>query len=132
MKKLALTNLIVLIAIKSVSACEFPPGKEPVSVFDGRETYFWIMFIGAFVLFVPVVIFYFLRNRRGLWTVIMSLTTLGLFIPAILAAAFVEGMCSNGVLPAAVILAEFFLMMILFIFQLNSWISQRKTVIKLR
>jgi len=132
MKKLALINLIVLIAIKSISACEFPHGKEPVSVFDGREIYFWAMFIGSFLLFVPVVALYYLRKRRGLATILLSIITLLVFIPALIAASFINGMCSDGALIAAVILGDFFVMSLLFTIQLSSWISERKTNLKLR
>jgi hypothetical protein len=131
MKKLALTNLIVLIAIKSVSACSYVPGKAPASVFEGKEIYFWTMFIGSFVLLGPVVILYFLRNRRGLWTVIMSISSLALLFPAIAAAGFLS-ICGTGAPVAAVIIAEFFLMFLLFIYQLYSWISQKKLSINLR
>jgi predicted small secreted protein len=132
MKKTALTNLLLLLAIKSVSACSYAAGYgPPVSVFEGREFYFWAIFIGSFVLFVPIVILYFFRNRRGLWTIIASISSLGLFFPAIFMAAFLS-ICTDGKPLAAVIIAEFFFMSLMFTIQLSSWISQRKTAVKLR
>jgi hypothetical protein len=131
MKKSALTNLIVLIAIKSVSACEFQPGEEPVSVFKGNEIYFWVMFIGSFALLVPIIVLYFQRNHRGLWTIITSIVLLILFLPAIFMAKFAN-MCGDETRVAEVIIAEFFLMSLIFTIQFSSWTSQRKTSIKLR
>lgn len=131
MKKLALTNLMLLIAIKSVSACTYIAGTEIVNVFDGRETYFWVIFIGSFVLLAPIIILYFKRNHRGLWTIITSIVSLILFLPAIFTAAFIN-MCGDGNPVAAVFVAEFFLMSLLFTIQLSSWISQKNTSIKLQ
>lgn len=125
MKKLALTNLIVLIAIKSVSACDYDPRYgPPTNIIQGNENYFWAMFIGSFVLFIPLVIIYFLRKHRGLWTILLSMTSFVLFFPALFFAAFAF-MCSDGTPIAAVIIGEFFWMCLLFTIQLSSWISER-------
>ncbi len=133
MKKLALTNLMLLIAIKFVSACSYAEGYEPpVNVYQKNENYFLAMFFGSFILFVPIVILYFLRKRRGLWTIITSMTSFILFFPAIFITALTVGMCSDGMPFAAVIIVEFFLMCLLFTIQFSLWISQRKTVIKLQ
>lgn len=132
MKKLALTNLIVFLAIKSVSACDYDSRYEPpISVFEGNEIYFWAMFIGSFILYVPIVIIYFLRGRRGLWIIITSMASFMLFFPAYFFAALFF-MCSDGTPIATVIIGEFFMMCLLFTIQLSSWISQRKTSIKLQ
>lgn len=131
MKKLALTNLIVLLAIKSVSACSYPEGYiEPVSVLKGNEYYFWGIFFGSFILLIPIVVLYYRRKRQGLWTIIASILSLVFFIPLLLLTA-VYTMCSNGAGIAAVIIAEFFLMFLLFLYQLISWITQRKMSRKL-
>lgn len=132
MKKLALVNLMVLIAIKSVSACETPPGVVQVSVFDGREIFFWTMFTGAYVLFAPIVAFYFLRKRRGISAILCSALSLILFIPAIGITGFLSGMCNDGSLVAALIIGEFLLMALLLTFQLSSWIKERKAGLKLQ
>lgn len=122
---------MLLLAIKTVCACSFAPGKEPVSVFEGRAVYFWSMFIGSFVLLAPIVVLYYLRNRRGLWTIWTSLTSFALLVPAIAMAGFMS-ICGTGAPVAAVIIAEFFFMSLLFTIQLSSWIRERKTATKLR
>ena len=132
MKRLALVNLIGLTAVKSVSACDTPPGVKLYNVFEGREIFFWTIFIGAYVLFVPIVVFYFLRKRRGISAILCSALSLILFIPAIFLVGIFSGTCSDGTFTAAVIIGEFFFMFLLFTIQLSSWISERKTKLKLR
>jgi len=130
MKKLALTNLLLLLAVKFVSACDYV-GETPPNVFEGRVAYFWAMFILSIVLFALIVAIYFLRKRQGLWTIITSMTSFILFFPVIVITALATT-CSDGSYVALVIIAEFFLMCLLFTFQLSSWISQRKIATKLR
>lgn len=127
MKKLALTNLILLMTVKFVSACDYV-GEKPVSIFEGRVAYFWTMFILSFVLFASIVVIYFLRKRRGLWTIITSMTSFIFFFPAYLIIALVSSTACLGGLPlATLIIAEFLLMCLLFTIQFYSWIKQRKT-----
>ena len=129
MMKLALTNLTLLLAIKSVSACSYAPGYNPPQLdkFDG------IYFLSAFALLVPIVWLYFLRVRKGRWAVIASAASLVLFIPAIFLTALLFAMCGGFVTPVQMLIrAELFLMLLIFTIQLFSWISQRKTAIKLQ
>ena len=132
MKNLALTNLMLLLAIKSVSACSYdidPNNSVKVNTSDGF--YDLILFISAFVLIIPIVILYFVRNRKGRWAIITSSVSLLLFIPAIFLTAFLFGPCGLGPVPF-VIKAELFLMLTILIVQLFSWINQRQSSIKLQ
>ncbi len=122
---------MLLIAIKSVSACSYVSGYEPVNVVQKNENYFLAMFFGSFILFVPIVILYFLRKRRGLWTIITAMTSFILFFSAYFMMALFT-MCSDGTPIAAVIIVEFFLMCLLFTIQFSLWISQKKIAIKLQ
>jgi hypothetical protein len=132
-KKLALTNLVVLIAIKSVSACTYAVDpNNPVRDIEPKVSYDLIFFFSAFVLILPILILFFLRKQKGLWAVIASIVLLLLFIPAIFLTAFVYGICDNNDAVSNVIKAELFLMLLIFTIQLFSWISQRKTSIKLQ
>jgi hypothetical protein len=132
MKKLALTNLMFLMAIKSVSACT--PAGDPNSRFGGSAptgVFDQIFFFASFGLLLPIVILFFLRKRKGLWTIILSILSLVLFIPAI----FIVGMfepCGQGDSTSYVIKGVFFLMLLFFTFQIVLWISQRKTPLELR
>jgi hypothetical protein len=129
MKKLALTNLTLLMAIKSVSACSYAPGFEPPQL----EKVDGIYFLSAFALIVPIVFLYFLRERKGRWAIITSGVSLVLFIPALFFTALIFAMCSGFIVPVQILIrAELFLMLLIFTIQLFSWISQRKTAIKLQ
>ena len=129
MKKLAIINLMFLMAIKSVFACSFAPGIEPPQLEKADGVYF----LSAFALIIPILFLYFLRERKGRWEIITASLSLVLFIPAIFFTAMLFAMCSAFVLPVQILIkAELFLMLIIFTIQLSSWISQRKTATKLQ
>jgi hypothetical protein len=129
MSKLALTNLLLLLAIKSVSACSYAPGYEPPQL----EKVDGIYFLSAFALMAPIVFLYFLRERKGQWALITSAVSLVLFIPALFFTALTFAMCGGFVTPVQMLIrAELFLMLLIFTIQLFSWISQKRTATKLR
>ena len=75
MKKLALVNLIVLIAIKSISACQIPVGSTNVV----EEAIFkaYILSTVALICLIATVVFYSLKkNREGLIFIFVSGITL--------------------------------------------------------
>jgi hypothetical protein len=128
MKKLALTNLMLLVAVKSVSACSYSPGYEPPQLvkFDG------IYLLLAFTLIIPIVFFYYLRDRKSRWAIITSAVSLVLFIPALFFTAFIFAMCAAFVVPVQILIrAELFLMLLILTIQISLWISERKTATKL-
>jgi hypothetical protein len=122
MKILALTSLILLLAIKSVSACSYASGYEPPQL----EKVDGIYFLSASALIIPIIFLYFLRERKGRWAIFTSTLSLVLFIPAIFFTAMIFGMCSAFVLPVQMLIkAELFLMLLIFTIQLFSWITQK-------
>lgn len=75
MKKLALINLIVLTAIKSVSACQVPVGLT--NVVEAAIFRSYILLIAAFICFIATVIFYSLKkNHEGVVFILVSGITL--------------------------------------------------------
>jgi hypothetical protein len=121
MKKLALTNLMLLMAIKSVSACSYAPGKEPPPV----ESIDVIYFLSAFALMLPIGFLYILRERKGLWAIISSAISLVLFIPAVVLTALIFSPCGGFGPVLLLVKAELFLMLLIFTIQLFSWISEK-------
>ena len=116
-------------AIKSVSACSYAPDYNPPQM----EKVDGIYFLSAFVLIVPIVFLYFLRERKGRWAIITSAISLVLYIPALFFVAFIFAICAAFVIPVQMLIkAELFLMLLIFTIQLFSWISQRKTALKLK
>ena len=127
MKKTALTILILILAVNVVSACELSSEKEK---FLEQLNGFGNLFLySSYTLIVPIVIFYFLKKRTGMWTIITALVSLVMFFPILLLAGLAD-MC--GYSAFMICASEFIFMLFLFTFQLFSWISQRKTSIKLR
>jgi len=131
MKKTALTGLIVLIAIESVSACSYATTENVEFPQFGKID--GLYFLAAFILIVPIVFLYFLRARKGRWAIVTSAISLGLYIPALLLTAFVFAMCNSFIVPMQTLIrTELFLMLLILSIQTASWISHRKTAVKLR
>ncbi|HVE57809.1 MAG TPA: hypothetical protein VNB22_13340 [Pyrinomonadaceae bacterium] len=129
MKRFALTNLMLLIAIKSVSACESLSQAESRIVWEQRY-YDNIWFLTLASLIIPIGILYYLRNFKGLWVLVASIILVLVFVPITFAVGLMN---SCGTEPVSTLIkGELFLMLLLFTYQLSSWISQRKTSIKLR
>lgn len=74
MKKLALTNLIILIAIKSVSACTLVSGSNIIE--DNRSKVFTLLVISLIFFVGTVVLYQFMNNRGGLFPVLIGGVTL--------------------------------------------------------
>lgn len=127
MKKLALTNLIILIAIKIVSACSYAP--EPGYEAPQFEKLDGFYFLSAFALFAPIIYLYYLRERRGRWAIITSAVSLVLFIPALIFTALRFAICNFFIEPVQMLIrAELFLMSLIFTIQLFSWITERNSI----
>lgn len=119
---------MLLMAIKSVSACEL--SREESQIVWDQRYYDNIWFLTLAFLIIPIGILYYLRNYKGLWVLVTSVILVLLFVPITFAVALMN---SCGTEPVSTLIkGELFLMLLLFTYQLSSWISQRKTSIKLK
>lgn len=75
MKKLALTNLILLLAIKSVSACTVVAGSNIIE--DHRSKVFTLLTIALIFNLSTMVFYWFKKSREGLIFIIVSAAVLG-------------------------------------------------------
>lgn len=136
MKKLALTNLIVLMTIKSVSACSVSyPDYD-----SSAENYFYIKvyFYSSLAMILGIIILFFLRGKKGLWLIFTELTGIWLAVftaISVLFAAFIlfgsvwTQDCGRSL---RFTLGSFFIILLtLFFLQFASWIGQVKIPFKL-
>src|SRR5438874_402072 len=118
MKKIAVASVLLLAAMKTAEAACSSVAADPAApakIFS-QPDHLNLLFYLSFVLFVPVLALYFLRNYRGLWTVIVSTLSLSVFIPVItLTALFNE--CSDGPALSWFVKGEFSVMVFLLTFQ---------------
>jgi hypothetical protein len=56
MKKQALTFILILLSIKSVSACSYVEGYDPALHKSFVDEYAMLFFVGTFVLFIPIAV----------------------------------------------------------------------------
>ena len=74
MKKLALINLIVLIAIKTVSACTAVAGSN---IIEKNTSKVFTLLVISLIFFVGTVVLYqFMKNRGGLFPIFVGGITL--------------------------------------------------------
>lgn len=130
MKKLAITTLTFLCLVKVVIACKSVNANPETN--STLEFYQWAAFISSYVLLIPIVILYYLRQRNSLWTIITALVSLVFFIPLIGVTFSVYEDCQAKNYGQYIMTAEFLFMLFLSSFQLFSWISQKKTFRKLQ
>lgn len=94
MKKLALMNLIVLIAIKSVSACEyFNYGNDPNYVDPPTENAFYskLYFFSLVFLIIANLFLFFKRNQNDYLVLAIIIISIVIATPLTLGAALISG-----------------------------------------
>ena len=75
MKKLALTNIMLLIAIKSVSACSYDAGRPNVDLMAEIRFYSRIYFLSTVCLFIANIALFSLRKQKDYFTLILIIAT---------------------------------------------------------
>lgn len=124
MKLLTKTGLILIFMIEPVLACDISP--EFSKIHESRLFYHEIFFYSSLALLIPIIILYFLRKRTesGLWIVITAVISVFLTLFLGFIALLFFGTCTDVVFK--IVRVELIIMLSLFLFQLFSWISQRK------
>jgi hypothetical protein len=123
MKKLALTILITLLSVNIVSAFCDKGNGNPEFINSMIANFFGIFFISSYLLTIPIIFLYVLRERVGMWTIVSALSSLVLFIP-LLIFEYSLNPC-DATIGFIITVAEFVFMLFLFTFQLVSCIKQR-------
>jgi hypothetical protein len=126
MKKLALTNLMLLTAIKSVSACSVAvdpnnPNYDPIAE---NNFYGAIYFYSSIFLILAIIVSYFLSGRKRLWFVIVTITSVFLMIPILFVFGIMLKGCGN--ISLGIIKWYFIFLLFLFTFQIVSWIIRKR------
>lgn len=123
MRKLRLISFLMFFGIQSANAfsCASDVGKS--SETTGEPNGFGVIFfIMSFALVICNIVFYFLRERKGLWTVIISSVAFIFSIPVIILILLAYSECGDGSQLSFVLKTEFALMLFLLTFQVSSFI----------
>lgn len=118
MKILALTNLILLLAIKSVSACSYAITLDPNHHKSFAQEYSFYLLLGSIFLVIPITLFYFKRGRKGIGFVILGWSSIILSIPVFVIYSLMD-MC--GTSASNVFLFDFIIMNLILISQIFNW-----------
>lgn len=125
MKKLALINLIVLIAIKSVSACDyFNYANDPNYVDPIAKNYFYsklYFYLLVFLILANIGVYFLRKQKDGLVLKLIIFAAL-LTMPVTIVGAFLTSSCGDE-LPV-VLKWEVIVFLTLFIFHICLWISK--------
>lgn len=137
MQKLALINLILLLAVKFVIACELPEETKPVVL--ERLFYDNLFFYSSLALIFPIIILGFLKKGKGVLIPVIVFPASLLYVILTFFAGISDScgdgcptdICGNS--SSNIIKIGFAVFLLLFLYQIISWIDYRKTLkIKLR
>jgi hypothetical protein len=120
MKKLALTNLILLVAIKSVSACMYDADKPSVNSIAEMNLYSTIYFLSIVFLILANISLFFFRKQKDYLVLISVIAITSMMILSTLFGVLVEE-CS---FLRNTLKWEFIIFLAIFCFHIGLWLSK--------
>ena len=123
MKKLALTNFILLLAIKFVSACDYSPEykDEYLQILAERDFNVKLFFFSSIFLIAANIVLFFFRNKKDYWLLITIITVVFISVPATFISGFID-MCGDSIVTGLQV--NFFVFLSFLTYQILLWVNR--------